>query len=69
MFIRKIEKEYRICRKKGRIKGGNVTKFYDWFIVKNNPNGYYGWIENRTGITFPKEFLGKRVKITVEEIK
>ena len=71
MFIRKIEGEYKLCRRKGAFtqsKKGKATNYYDWFTIKNNGNGECGWIEIRKGITFPKELLGKRVKIIVKEI-
>ena len=69
-FIRKFTKDYYICRipKGSKGKSGNYNKknFRNWYLIKDN---------NKAGtitigqITFPKEFIGKRVRFKVEFVK
>mgnify|MGYP001597424882 CR=1 FL=1 len=75
MFVRKINKDYFVCRKRGRNeikrKSGRVKKsdiVYSWFLIKNAGPHYYGELNVRT-IVFPKELVGKRVRLKVEVIK
>ena len=64
-FIREIQNEYRICRQKGSRYGIPLEKkkIYDWFWVRANKG--CGQLHMKT-ISFPKELVGKKIKIVVE---
>ena len=72
MFIKQAsDGNWYVCRKMraGIRRSGNVkASERDWFLVKYS--GYSGYIHNsRTHISFPKEFVGKRVRLKVEVIE
>ena len=77
MFIKKIGNNYYVCRyvKSGRpsVKHPRKVKLYDWYLIKNCiiRKYIYGIIDNGSGhrITFPKEVIGKRVRLKVEVMK
>ena len=63
MFVKQMpNREYYLCTRK---KNSGVQKVYNsLFLVKHDgTEGYCGGVN---GITFPKEFIGKKVRIKVE---
>lgn len=63
MFIRKIPNgDYYVCRKPSNKK----DEYRNWFLIKRN--GGSGYVPTNF-ITFPKEFIGKKIRLKVEVVE
>ena len=65
-FVRKLNDEYYLCRRGlygGKCRGtlGDTTVYRDWFWIKGKLN--------LNNIYFPKEIVGKKIRLKVELIK
>lgn len=68
MFAQKFNQVYYLCRTRGKALKPGTAPVYSWFIVKAQAYGNSGYIPTRTQITFPKELIGKRVRLKLEII-
>ena len=73
MFIKKYsDGNWYLCRRTSRKSQGKPS-LTNWFWIKCKDNGsdgkyIYGYINTRS-ITFPKEFIGKKIRLKVEVLK
>ena len=73
MFIRKrVDGNYYVCRIPGGTSAhagrrGN-TIYRDWFLLKNGYGINLGSRLQVNDITFPKELIGKKIRLKVEVI-
>jgi len=73
MFIRKTTSGLYICRRAGRRTGRKwkKTTFLSHFLIKNQSNNR----KNNSGhlnlgnVSFPKEMIGKRIRLKVEVVE
>jgi len=75
-IVKELDKKYIVCHRprysqKCRVKEGKDLgkDFRDWWWVKYSPRGYSTGSLYIGQISFPKELIGKRVKIIIEEIE
>ena len=66
VFVRKLNDEYYLCRRGlygGKCRGtlGNTAVYRDWFWIKGRLN--------LNNIVFPKEIVGKKIRLKVELIE
>jgi len=65
-FIKEINNKNVVCRFQSTGKR-STDKYYDWFSVKFQMKDK--GVLNLKGITFPKEFIGKRIQLIVREVR
>jgi len=69
MFAQKFNQKFYLCRSKGNKQGTpGKSPVYNWFIVKSKTYGNSGYIPVRQQIYFPKELIGKKVRLKIEII-
>jgi hypothetical protein len=74
MFVKKINDRLYICRKRGLSKTPNIINnknaYCYTYLVRNASKRNYGHYQfaNRT-LVLPKELVGKRIHIIIEEAK
>ena len=72
VFVRKFGKHYYLCYRHGNQKRGYINKehkIYSSYLIKPTHNTYSEGAYLKVGnfyITFPKELIGKRVRLRVE---
>jgi len=69
MFAQKFNQNYYLCRSRGK-QGRELilskSPIYSWFLVKSKNYGNSGYIPVRKQIWFPKELIGKKVRLSVD---
>lgn len=80
MLVRWFEDGFYVCRKTARIRSGNKVKHHqkteqkcyrNWFFVKyfSPSTASSSGMIYLNEIRFPKEFIGKRIRLKVEVLK
>ena len=73
-FARKMGENYYVCHRpllaRNRVKSGRYMDkdFKNWWLIKFTNNSGCGYL-SLGKVVVPKELVGKRVRIKIEEIK
>ena len=65
----RVSKEMYIERRTTKGRGrGDGSDYRDWYLIKYNSTGSGGNL-NLGQVYFPKKFIGKKIRIKVEDLK